>query len=141
MAFTEEQLQDHKEIFSLFDRRGTGVVEADQVGDLLRAIGANPTEAQVAEIVGTLPADKKQISFEQFLEILGRPNTFKPPGSTDDFIQGFAVFDKDGTGFISMAELRYVLTSLGEKLSDSDVDELLRYVEVAKDGTVRYEGA
>ena len=52
--------------------------------------------------------------------------TFDP----DEFIRGFQVFDKDGTGYIGVGELRYVLTSLGEKLSDDEVDELLKGVKV-----------
>jgi Ca2+-binding EF-hand superfamily protein len=35
--------------------------------------------------------------------------------------------------------LRYVLTSLGEKLSDEEVDELLKVAEVDKNGLVNYE--
>ena len=31
------------------------------------------------------------------------------------------MFDKDGNGFISAAELRHVMTNLGEKLTDEEV--------------------
>jgi len=51
---------------------------------------------------------------------------------TEEFIRGFQVFDKDGTGHIGVGELRYVLTSLGEKLSDEEVDELLKGVSVGR---------
>jgi Ca2+-binding EF-hand superfamily protein len=33
-----------------------------------------------------------------------------------------------------------VLTNLGEKLSDEEVDELLKEVEVGKDGRINYVG-
>jgi Ca2+-binding EF-hand superfamily protein len=46
--------------------------------------------------------------------------------SIDEFIRGFQVFDKEGNGFIGAGELRYVLTQLGEKMSDEEVDELLK---------------
>ena len=49
---------------------------------------------------------------------------------TDEFIRGFQVFDKEGNGYIGQGELKYVLTSLGEKLSDDEVDELLKGVQV-----------
>ena len=42
------------------------------------------------------------------------------------------MFDKDGSGYIGVGELRYVLTSLGEKLSDDEVDELLKGVATEK---------
>ena len=38
----------------------------------------------------------------------------------------FSVFDKDGNGYISAAELRHVMTNLGEKLTDEEVDEMIR---------------
>lgn len=45
---------------------------------------------------------------------------------TEEFIKGFQVFDKVGNGFIGAGELRYVLTQLGEKMTDEEVDELLK---------------
>ena len=49
---------------------------------------------------------------------------------TEEFIRGFQVFDKEGNGFIGAGELRYVLTQLGEKMSDEEVDELLKGVQI-----------
>ena len=46
------------------------------------------------------------------------------------------VFDKDGNGFISAAELRHVMTNLGEKLTDEEVDEMIREADIDGDGQV-----
>lgn len=58
--------------------------------------------------------------------------------TSDEFNRGFAVFDKDQTGYIGVGELRYVLTNLGEKLTDQEVDELLAGVKVGGDGSIDY---
>ena len=50
------------------------------------------------------------------------------------------VFDKDGNGFISAAELRHVMTNLGEKLTDEEVDEMIREADIDGDGQINYEG-
>lgn len=50
--------------------------------------------------------------------------------SPEEFIRGFQVFDKEGNGFIGAGELRYVLTQLGEKMSDEEVDELLKGAQI-----------
>ena len=61
-------------------------------------------------------------------------------GSQEDFVEGLRVFDKDGNGFIAAGELRHVLTSLGERLSDEEVDQLLQGVEHDSQGQINYEG-
>lgn len=118
---------EYKEAFALFDKKGTGTISRESLGDLLRALGQNPTQAEVADLANAAPKD---IDYASFLNILNRPNGFKPAGTPEEFIRGFQVFDKDGNGFIGAGELRYVLTSLGEKLSDDEMDELLKGVQV-----------
>ena len=44
---------------------------------------------------------------------------------------------QDGNGFISAAELRHVMTNLGEKLTDEEVDEMIREADIDGDGQVR----
>jgi Ca2+-binding EF-hand superfamily protein len=50
-------MPEYKEAFALFDKRGTGAVPRETLGDLLRALGQNPTQAEVAEIVAGCPRD------------------------------------------------------------------------------------
>uniref|UniRef100_A0A8C5WFV4 EF-hand domain-containing protein n=1 Tax=Leptobrachium leishanense TaxID=445787 RepID=A0A8C5WFV4_9ANUR len=50
--------------------------------------------------------------------------------------EDFQVFDKDGDGFISAAELRHVMTSLGEKLTDEKLDEMITEVAIDGDGQI-----
>ena len=55
-----------------------------------------------------------------------------------DVIKNIQVFDKDGGGNISGAELRHVMSSLGEKLSSEEVNFLLEGMEDLN-GCVSYE--
>jgi len=43
------------------------------------------------------------------------------------------------TGFIGVGQLRYILTNLGEKMSDDEVDELLKAVDTSS-GEINYMG-
>ena len=51
------------------------------------------------------------------------------------------MFDTDGDGFIDASELRHLLTNLGEKLSEVEVDEMIKEVDMDGDGKVDYKGS
>ena len=48
------------------------------------------------------------------------------------------MFDKEQNGSISSAELRHLLTNLGERLTDEEVEQLLSGFE-DKNGLINYE--
>jgi calmodulin len=52
----------------------------------------------------------------------------------------FRVFDKNNDGLISSIELRHVMTNLGEKLSEEEVDDMIKEADLDGDGMVNYEG-
>jgi myosin light chain 6 len=111
------------------------------LGDVLRALGQNPTEAEVKKSVSCLKEER--MSFDVFLPILQTIARNRSTDSAEDFIEGLRHFDKDGSGFISSAELRHLLTTLGEKLSEEEVESLLTStcsgVEQDSSGNVSYE--
>ena len=78
------------------------------------------------------------IDFEEFLLMMARK--MKDTDSEEELREAFRVFDKDGNGFISAAELRHVMTNLGEKLTDEEVDEMIKEADLDGDGMVNYEG-
>jgi Ca2+-binding EF-hand superfamily protein len=142
---------NYKEAFSLYDKRGNGRVSLDSLGDLLRACGQNPTLAEIRELEKQVGGDCKQLSaptekhrtdkrivdFDSFSKVLNRPGGFRDPGEPEEYCRGFQVFDKDMTGFIGVGQLRYILTNLGEKMSDEEVDELLKAVDTSS-GEINY---
>ena len=58
----------------------------------------------------------------------------------DELRQAFKAFDRDGNGLITSAELRHVMTNLGEKLTDEECDEMIKEADLDGDGMVNYEG-
>ena len=49
--FFVTNLLEYRDAFALFDKRGDGKIDSDQIGDVLRALNLNPTEADVKKIV------------------------------------------------------------------------------------------
>ena len=52
--------------------------------------------------------------------------------------EAFKAFDKDGDGLISLQELREIMTSLGNKLTDGEVDEMMKFADRDFDGFINY---
>jgi len=135
---TEEQIAEFKEAFSLFDKDGDGTITTKELGTVMRSLGQNPTEAELQDMINEVDADGNgTIDFPEFLSLMARK--MKDTDTEEELIEAFKVFDRDGNGFISAAELRHVMTNLGEKLTDEEVDEMIREADVDGDGQINYE--
>ncbi|KAM0957728.1 hypothetical protein ACFX13_042647 [Malus domestica] len=75
--------------------------------------------------------------FPHFLDLMAKH--MKPEPFDRQLRDAFKVLDKDSTGFVSVSELRHILTSIGEKLEPSEFDEWIREVDVGSDGKIKYE--
>ena len=69
--------------------------QSKQVGEVLRALGTNPTEAEIRKLVQSQKNDDR-ISFEEFLPIFQAVSSKKITDTADDFVEGLRHFDKVG---------------------------------------------
>ena len=135
VELTEEQIAHFKEAFTLVDRDGDGIILSSEIGVVFRMLGQNPTQAELADMVTEV--DNETIEFPEICTLLARK--VKDVDAEEEFKEAFRVFDKDGNGFTSAAELRHIMTTLGEKMTDAELDETLDMAEVDGDGQINYE--
>ena len=77
---------------------------------MVRCLGYNPTQSDLGKALNNPKFEnmtKQFISFEQFCPILTEMMKAETDISEEEFIEGLRVFDRDSTGLISAAELRY----------------------------------
>lgn len=54
--------------------------------------------------------------------------------------EAFRVFDKDGSGYITMDEAKSILQRGENSISDEDLEEFFNKSDLDKDGQINYEG-
>tara|TARA_B100001142_G_scaffold297824_1_gene320473 strand:+ start:26 stop:367 length:342 start_codon:yes stop_codon:yes gene_type:complete len=102
------------------------------------SIGQCPSKNELIDMINEVDADGDSvIDLPEFLTMMARK--LKDTDSEEEIVEAFKVFDKDGNGYISHAELRHVMTNLGEKLTDEEVEDMVGEADVDKDNMISYE--
>merc|ERR1712172_220262 len=135
---TEEQVADFKEVFSLIDKNADGAITIKELGSAMRSMGQSPTDEELQEMIKEVDSNGNgTIEFSEFLSKMAGKMAFSPI-SEKEIYDAFRVFDKDGNGFISPAELRYVMSKMGQVITDDEVDQMIQEADLDGDGQVNY---
>lgn len=114
---SEEQIAKFKKALSLFDKDGNGAITTKEFDTVMRSLGQNSTKAKLQNMINEVDADiNGTIEFPEFFTMVTRE--MKDTDSEVKIHQTFQVFNKDGNGNISVAELHHAMTNLEEKLID-----------------------
>lgn len=58
---TDSQIADAKEAFALFDKDNDGCITTGELGTVMRALGKNPTEAEVHKLIKEIDPDGRGV--------------------------------------------------------------------------------
>ena len=78
------------------------------------------------------------IEFNEFLQLLSKQQ--RSGTNYDSLKDAFSIFDKDDDGYIPVNEMRDILQSLGDKMTDQELDEMMAAADSDHDGFINYEG-
>eukprot|EP00746_Dinoflagellata_sp_MGD_P016521 gnl/MRDRNA2_/MRDRNA2_137366_c0_seq1.p1 gnl/MRDRNA2_/MRDRNA2_137366_c0~~gnl/MRDRNA2_/MRDRNA2_137366_c0_seq1.p1 ORF type:complete len:194 (+),score=46.24 gnl/MRDRNA2_/MRDRNA2_137366_c0_seq1:80-583(+) len=152
---------DEKEIqecFHLFDQEGTKSIQIKEIGTVMRSLGLAPSEAVLRDIVTEAKKkDSSKVLFTDFLEYVKRVKALESEKSVDAVkeLEGMKLgmlhfFDKvskkklreDPPTTVKLADLKHLLSSVGEKMSEEEMDEMMKEVRTncqVQDGRVSFD--
>uniref|UniRef100_A0A8C2SE51 EF-hand domain-containing protein n=1 Tax=Capra hircus TaxID=9925 RepID=A0A8C2SE51_CAPHI len=115
--FDQSQIQEFKEAFNMIDQNRDGFIDKEDLHDMLASMGKNPTD--------------------EYLE--GMMSEKLNGTDPEDVIRNaFACFDEEASGFIHEDHLRELLTTMGDRFTDEEVDEMYREAPIDKKGNFNY---
>jgi len=119
--FDQAQIQEFKEAFNMIDQGRDGFIDKDDLHDMFASLGKEVTEEYLEGMINEAPGP---INFTMFLTLFGEKLTGTDP---EEVIRNaFQCFDEEGKGVINEEHLRELLTSMGDRFTEEQVDELYK---------------
>lgn len=132
--FDQNQIQEFKEAFNMIDQNHDGFIDKDDLHDMLASLGKEPTDEYLEGMIKLSPGP---INFTMLLTMFGEQMNGTDP---EEVIKNaFAAFDEAGDGKIPVERFREAMMTMGDRVSEEDVDEILRGAPVdTKTGMLDY---
>ncbi|KAK1368251.1 putative calcium-binding protein CML18 [Heracleum sosnowskyi] len=141
LRLDDDQITELREIFRSFDRNNDGSLTQLELGSLLRSLGLEPSRDQLETLIQR--ADKNSNGLIEFSEFVGlvAPQLLpeKSPYTEAQLRQLFRMFDRDGNGFITAAELAHSMAKLGHALTAEELTGMIREADSDGDGRISFQ--
>ena len=94
---TEEQTEEFKEAFALFDKDGDGTISTKELGTVMNSLGQKPTISELEAMIKEVDIDGNgEIDFGEFLTMMAKK--LKETDLEEDIREAFRVFDIKNSG-------------------------------------------
>eukprot|EP00567_Pseudictyota_dubia_P001871 CAMPEP_0197464540 /NCGR_PEP_ID=MMETSP1175-20131217/64075_1 /TAXON_ID=1003142 /ORGANISM="Triceratium dubium, Strain CCMP147" /LENGTH=422 /DNA_ID=CAMNT_0043000521 /DNA_START=3 /DNA_END=1272 /DNA_ORIENTATION=- len=153
---TEEEREELRESFNMFDKDGGGTISLDELREVMKKMGGGGTisldelrevmkkmgqhlsEDELVEVFNTVDKDKNgEIDFDEFTDMM--QSTAGDRDANRELVDAFAVFDEDGSGNTSRDEVKEIMEKFGQKLTDAELDAVMKEVDTDGDGQIDFD--
>jgi calmodulin len=133
--FSKETVQSFQNAFNAFDEDNDEHNPRELLGKLFRAVGYLPRPEEVEDIISDSPNDP--MTFDEFVVYLYYHARASNPKR--ELFNAFRLFDRRGTGVLSVELVRKILHSFKNPLSETEIDELISMADLDSDGNILYD--
>jgi Ca2+-binding EF-hand superfamily protein len=135
---TEEQSQEIKEAFDLFDSESTGYIDSKELKVAMRALGFEPKKEEIRKILSEVDKQGEgNISFEDFLSIMTEKMLERDP--IEEMKKAFHLICEEGQDKITLKSLQKVAMELGENMTIEELQEMIEEADRDGDGEIGEE--
>ncbi|XP_067682362.1 calmodulin-like [Haliotis asinina] len=122
------------DVFKMFDTDGDGYIPANEIGTPVRALGHVITNSELAALLRSVQIDKRgKVDLKTFQRMV---DSIQPADTNRQLKEAFDIIDREGSGNVSATELRHLLTSMGDKMTDDEFNVLLQELDIDRTGNI-----
>ena len=122
-GLTEEEIEEIREAFSMFDTDGSGKIDPKELKAAMHSLGFEKKSPTVYEMISDLEERGHEVDFDEFLDAISSKLGNRETREGIDRI--FDLFDDDKTGSINLNNLKCVAKELGETMTVDELREML----------------
>ena len=122
-GLSEEEIEEIKEAFSMFDTEGTGKIDPKELKAAMHSLGFEKKSPTVYEMICELEELGHEVDFDEFLTAISSKLGNRETREGIDRI--FDLFDDDKTNTINLANIKRVAKELGETMGIDELREML----------------
>jgi calmodulin len=114
----KDEIKVLKICFGMFDVKKQDFLSADDLDDILRAMGFRPSHEELQEILLEIDEDGSgEIEFGEFCQLCAKFLIEEPDEETmkRELKEAFRVYDKEANGFITTDQLREIIAEVDTK--------------------------
>jgi len=137
-GLSEEEVEEIREAFNLFDTDGSGTIDPKELMSAMKSLGFETKNQVIYQMIADLDKDGSgSVDFEEFLDLM--TGTLGGKDTKEDIKKVFGLFDDDRTGYITLSNLKRVANDSGETMSDAELLEMIDRVDHDQDGKISSE--
>ena len=136
-TLTDEKIKECKIIFDLIDKDKDTKITPEELGPALRVCGASPSQQELEMAIQSSGDKSNLINFEKFIDIYEK--LINNQDSEEDIINELKKLDKNGSGNITVKDLRSLLANYGDVLTKEEVDDVVQEANADKNGKINIE--
>jgi len=137
-----DEIKCLKTCFDLFDSKKQEFLSADDLDEILRAMGFRPSKEELMDILAEIDEDGSgEIEFGEFCQLCAKFLVEDPDIETmkRELKDAFRIYDKEGQGFITSATLRGLIAELLAPLTEDELDGIIEELDEDGSGTMDFD--
>lgn len=140
-GLSDEELNDLKESFDLFDADKDGMLSYEELIRLLECLGIDSEGPLLESIISELDLDSsKSLQYEEFLTMM--TSRMNETNTKEDYLRVFNLFiagDAEADNKITIKHLKKIADDMNHSMSDEDLSEIIKRADLNKDNAVDFE--